>query len=432
MRIGVKQLANKLKWTRRNARHANCAMGAALAAILKGWELRLKPLPHIALATLLAASLIALPARADTGVAADFAYTVDVLNNASGGLRRGTSLPQNISAVFEFDMEQWTGLREGIVSAHVLWNDATTFSDRYVGDTQVVSNIDSIQALRLFELWYETDLSNAINFRFGLYNLNSEFDAIETAGLFLNSSHGIGKEYSQTGVAGPSIFPSTSLAARLNWQMDDRTALRYALLDGVPGDPNDPAATRIDLGGSDGYLHALELNYKITDSIRLGLGGFLYTADFETILQPAIPMGSGPQRSNSNDGVYLFADAPVFADDKRQVSAFVRLGQADQGLNPVKSYFGAGLVATGLFSHRPQDQLGLAVATARIGDDIRSTMPLDSHETTYELTYSAQINRWLRIQPDIQYVINPGADGSLKNALVFGLRLQATSQLTFN
>jgi len=37
---------------------------------------------------------------------------------------------------------------------------------------------------------------------------------------------------------------------------------------------------------------------------------------------------------------------------------------------------------------------------------------------------SAQISDWFRVQPMIQYVMNPGANKSLDNALVFGVRFE--------
>ncbi len=53
--------------------------------------------------------------------------------------------------------------------------------------------------------------------------------------------------------------------------------------------------------------------------------------------------------------------------------------------------------------------------------------PAESHETNIELSYSAQINDWLRVQPMIQYVMNPGANKTLDNALVFGVRFEMTA-----
>jgi porin len=48
------------------------------------------------------------------------------------------------------------------------------------------------------------------------------------------------------------------------------------------------------------------------------------------------------------------------------------------------------------------------------------------------MTYQTQVTPWLLVQPDVQYIINPGghvlnADSSVRrNALVFGLRSAIT------
>ena len=43
---------------------------------------------------------------------------------------------------------------------------------------------------------FKKNLNEKVSVLTCLYNLNSEFDVIETAGLFINSSHGIGPDYS--------------------------------------------------------------------------------------------------------------------------------------------------------------------------------------------------------------------------------------------
>ena len=45
-------------------------------------------------------------------------------------------------------------------------------------------------------------------------------------------------------------------------------------------------------------------------------------------------------------------------------------------------------------------------------------------ETAIEFTYRAEICPWLILQPDVQYIINPSMDPSLKNALQIGVRLE--------
>jgi len=41
----------------------------------------------------------------------------------------------------------------------------------------------------------------------------------------------------------------------------------------------------------------------------------------------------------------------------------------------------------------------------------------------FELTYAAQITPALALQPDLQYIIHPGGDSSLGDALAIGLRI---------
>jgi carbohydrate-selective porin OprB len=48
----------------------------------------------------------------------------------------------------------------------------------------------------------------------------------------------------------------------------------------------------------------------------------------------------------------------------------------------------------------------------------------DKAETNIEFTYRARVTDWLALQPDAYWVINPGTDPGLKNALVIGLRFE--------
>lgn len=364
-------------------------------------------------------------------VTVDAYYRGEVWQNAHGGIDTGSAYLDDAGLLIDADLSsRKPGAR---LFAYLLWNNGTTFSDRYVGDFQVVSNIDAEEALRLYELWYEQPIAGRTSLRIGLYDLNAEFDALESAQLFLHSSHGIGAEYAQSGRLGPSIFPVTSLAARFDWRMTAATTLRYALLDGVPGDPDDPGRTTIRLGGDDGVLHALEVEHTARRGIRFGLGGWLYSEDFERI--EGRDAAGGPLRDDGNSGVYGFIDAPLIAwpGSEVSVSSFVRYGIADERFNRLDSYLGAGIVIDGIVPRRPRDRVGLAIARGMIGGPARRADALAGrntagHETAIELTYSAALTDWLRIQPDIQYVIQPNGNRALDDALVIGVRFELTQR----
>lgn len=366
-------------------------------------------------------------AEAESGghtISAEVGYVSDLLRNASGGIRSGSAYLQNVDATFAIDLGPVFGNGAGSLFAYLLWNDASTFSDRYPGDAQVVSNIDAERALRIFEFWYEHRLTDILSLKFGLYDLNSEFDAVDASALFLNSSHGIIPTYSQTGENGPSIFPVTSLSARLQWEIDGNNVLRYALLDAVPGDPDRPSATAVKLSSREGVLHALEYNREFAGAWRFGLGAYRYSAEFDAIRET--DAWGNPVSRNGNAGWYGFAEGTAYADaaNQRASSVFVRVGTANGTLNPFERYVGAGIVMAGFAPRRPDDQIGISMAMARCSADYRSATGAESQETVMELTYRVHINDWIQIQSDIQYIINPGTDRTLENAMVIGVRLE--------
>ncbi len=362
----------------------------------------------------------------------DAYYRGELWYNSDGGLTTGSDYVDDAGLKFTADIAELFGGSDATLFAYLIYNNQSAFSEKFVGDLQVNSNIDAPHALRVLELWVEQPWDEHYSLRIGLYDLNTEFDAVDTSGLFLNSSHGIGAAYAQTGIAGPSIFPLTSLAARFDWQLTAADTLRYAILDAVPGDPDDPRRTTIRLRSSEGALHAMEYNHVFTGGTRVGVGGWAYSAEFDRI--EGNDFSGAPLRDDGNRGLYAFMDLPLLSEVTHglDVSAFLRYGTATDELNALDGYIGGGIVVSNFLDARPDDRSGLSFASARAGDPLRRVAaaagkPLLYAETSIELTYSTQLTPWLRLQPDIQYVINPGLDPALANALVFGLRVEVTA-----
>lgn len=198
-------------------------------------------------------------------------YTGESMSNVDGGIRRATRYMDNLDLTASY-ATQWFG-EDAELFVYGLYNNAATFSDNVVGDLQTVSNIDNAQNFRLYEAWYAQHFAGGRgSLKIGLIDLNAEFDAIETGGLFLNSSHGIGPDFSQSGENGPSIFPVTSLAMRVDYALSERWRLRAGVFDAVPGDPDHPARNAISL--NDGALWVAEADYTSASGTRAVLGAW--------------------------------------------------------------------------------------------------------------------------------------------------------------
>jgi len=188
----------------------------------------------------------------------------------------------------------------------------------------------------------------------------------------------------------------------------------------VPGDPNDPASNEICLGGGDGALIVGEMDVPMITPGRLWAGYWRYTADFDR------PFGTG--RANDNDGWYIGTERGFELGDYA-ASAFLRYGQADDDLNALRDYLGAGFIIDAPLVGRPDDRLGIAVASVGAGDPYRAFLDQsgagsDARETAWELTYRAPINEHIAIQPNVQWVSNPSASDEIDDTLIIGVRFE--------
>lgn len=382
------------------------------------------PALNIATRSLLTASTLALfyPLSLAQSVDWELVYTGEVLRNHRGGLSEETRYLDNIDLTMQtaIDSDNALHLPAGKLFAWAIYNNSNRFSAESAGDIQGASNIDNSYTTRLHELWYEIPIATTSTIKLGLMDLNIDFDSIDTASLFLNSSHGIGVEYSQSGQNGPSIFPSTSLGVAYTWSRANWT-WRLATLDGVPGDPDHPRRTAIKFSSDDGALVASELNYQKSQT-HFGLGVWAYSEPSET----------NDQLSTArNKGVYGFVEHLADSSDTSGVSWWLRFGRAQERVNPTEYYFGAGIVFPGP-GNRTHDEFGIAVALATATESfLESSTGLVKartapSETALELTYRYHVSDKLSLQPDLQYIFNPSYSSSLNDALVFGIRAQWT------
>ncbi len=361
------------------------------------------------------------------GIVFDAAYTGEIWGNLSGGIQTNHEYIDNLDLTMEVDMEKVAGIPGGTLFLYGLANSGSDFSGATVGDSQVISNIDAERALRLYEAWYEQALfDDLLSLKLGLMDLNAEFDAMETASLFINGAHGIGLAFSQAGVLGPSIFPYTAAGARLRLNFSDALSWSTVVFDGVPGDRNNTQRTRIKFSHGDGALITTEVDYEPGSGIKLGAGFWHFTEPFDDLVS-----GSAAKHQD-NSGFYLLGEFMALreaADSDQGLALFARYGFANEDINQYQHYIGAGVAYTGLFPGRDEDRLGAAIGVGINGDPFKTANSVtQDEEINLEFTYHAPILPWLALQPDLQYVINPGAgaNGDLGDAVVLGLRFEIT------
>ncbi|MCI4591810.1 carbohydrate porin [Sphingobium sp. BYY-5] len=349
----------------------------------------------------------------------DLTYSSDTMGVVSGGVKRRVRYLDNLDLVLEVDLEDLVGWQGAEMHVYGLYNNGRSMS-QVVGDAQMVSEIEANgRAVKLYEAWIDQMLAPNLSLRAGIYDLNSEFDVLETATLFVGGAHGMGSDIGMSGRNGPSIFPATGLAARALYRPAKGWTIRAAILDGMPGNPEHPSRTSIRLGGGEGALLIGEVEAPIADG-RLLLGHWRYTSSFDRF---------EGTHGGGNAGYYLRGEKTLIEDGDRRVDGFFRLGTAAKHYNMFDRFVSAGFKLGGWIDGRPEDEIGFAMIGAFTSPEYRRANDAGRSEIVAEATYRAPLTPWLTIQPDLQYVRNPSADPSIDDAWVIGLRVEMAFRL---
>jgi len=341
-----------------------------------------------------------------SSLAVEAAWTVDAMANMHGGKRQGTSLLHSadlLATVQPARITGWPSWWPGLsLYGHGLRLDGEG-PTRLVGDLQGTSNIEARSGWELYELWAEQLLMhNRLSVVAGKYGVDSEFDVIHTATVFVNSSHGTGPDFAQGGTRGPSIFPEALWGARLRMAASPSVVIQTAVLDADNGNILTIAALSWMAGGAESKPSRRRLVSRTTSiplTSRIAIGAWNWS-------------GNGA----SNRGVWVLGERRI--PGQENVSIFARTGIADRPTNRITAYTGGGVVLRGPFEHRPGDTMGLAVAVAHEGSRHR--------ESNIEASYRAHVVPQLDLQAHVQFVANPDASSRIPHALVAGLRILAS------
>jgi porin len=389
---------------------------------------------------------------AEHGIRFEAFYTLDVLSNVEGGLRRATSALGDVDLILRAELEPLLGWPGARVLVYGLGTHGDRPSRDDVGDLQGVSSIEAVDTWKVFEAWIEQELGTPrVALLAGLYDVTSEFDVLPTANLFLHSSRGTGAAFGLSGRNGPSTFPTTSVSGRLAIEPTDGSYARIAVADGVSGDVGDPRGTEIHFDHGDGVLVVGELGLidthdqtkRVTGGHRsdgaataptdarhgkLAVGAWGYTSQFQDLVRT--DGNGGPRTRQGSWGAYLLAEGHVFHEHEgsdQGLTLFARAGIADPRTTIIDGYLGGGTVYRGAIPGREADDLGFGISAAHLGPDYRKASrragtTLERWEIALEWSYLFQATPWLSIQPDAQLVIHPGGNADLDDAVVVGAR----------
>ena len=402
------------------------------------------------------------------GVSLGLTEQSEVLGNLTGGIHRGAVYEGVTSLGLGVDTEKafgWVGGTFNVTAFQFHGRGLASNNLPTLGPTTGAEQTS--RGTKLFELWYEQVLlDKKLAIRVGQMSADQEFIGTQYGGLFLNSGYGFPTLASADLPSGGPAYPLGTPGVRVKVVPSESLAVLVGVFNGNPAGPGLGDPQKRDGGGTafqlnDGTFVIAEVEYGINQEDNapglagvFKLGGWYDTLPFAdqrvsyTGQSLANPANRAAALTRRNDySIYAVADQFVWKKPGTPdggVAVFARVMQAPPDRNLVDVFAQGGVTYKAPFEGRENDTAGIAVSWAHIGRNAAKlnsdaaafagrTLPVRRSETQLELSYQAQLAAWFQLQPDFQYLVNPGG-GVLNpatarrvgNAAVLGLRANVT------
>jgi porin len=385
---------------------------------------------------------------AEQGIRPLALFITDPFVNASGGLRRGFSEYDLLVLDLILETDKLLGWRGGDFHVGFANNSGTSLSQKYVGNNFPVQLANVADANpRLTYLSYTQALfDDKLSVRFGRLTVNSVYGEEFAGSQYFKAFTSVAFDLVPLGIflnaPGAFGYPLTTWGARVKFEPLESL---YAMVGCYNGDPDlkdgDRHGVDFTLRGPPFVIG--EVGYRrnygkdatgLSGNVKLGAffnGGS--AAVFDSGLS-----GRPGETVQARYGCYVVGDQALvrWGDpaEKRHLGVFGAFVAApDQRVNQVPYYFDAGVVAYGFLPSRPRDFAGFGVAYGSYSGDLRRAEEVEAltnpatgvknWEMTLEFTYGCTVRPGWRVQPSLQYLVNPGGNSAIPNALAIGVNV---------
>jgi porin len=389
---------------------------------------------------------------ADAGFRVGGFYLGETFGN-TGGIHQGET----------YDGVLWSYLLGDLHKAG-LWKGLCFYADAYqihgrsitadnIGSLVTVSNYEALPSTRLSELWLEQHLFNDhVTVRVGQLTADTEFLLSSGGTHLLDATWGWATLPSFNLPGTSPTYPLSTPGVRVALKPNDKWSLMVGVYNGDPagahctGNPQVCDDDGLEFPLDSPPLVMAEASYKYQQNGRLPgtfkLGGWnqfgnLHEQPLGSGVTVAITPNSVP--INSDWAVYAILDQLVWrvpnSKDPKGIGIFSRMIGGPTEQNLVDFYADGGVTFRGMFPYRPDDILAAGFVYTGLSNDVhdfagsQDLANARNFETFFEICYTAQLRKGWTLQPDFQYIWQPGGHvpepsgrGTVPNAAVWGVR----------
>jgi len=388
------------------------------------------------------------------GIMPTLTYVSDVLGNPVGGQHRKIAYDDSIGLDIDVNLEKLAGLKDLTFHVSGSFRSGQNLSKVAIGNTFPVSYIFGGETIRLYDLYLEQSFrEDRISLLIGRFGIGDEFITSPLYSVFLNSA--INGNPISVLLNVPAFSSQSYPVAQWGFRARVRPARQWYVMAGISN--GDRTLSRNSTHGVDfsfrsdadiftigeiGYLcnqqenaTGLPGNYKFGGYYDAGPFPDLY---YDKYGHSYVASGLPPRIEHNNYGFYFLADQQIYREidpkHNQGLTPFAGVTFAPSDINTFPFFFLAGLIYNGPIPGRERDTAGLGLAYGKFSEDLQRSQHLDQKlygssagvqhfEMMLELTYQIELFPHLIVQPDAQYIIQPGGTGDIPDALVLGMQI---------
>ena len=397
----------------------------------------------------------------DSGVELSASYTNNIAGNPVGGMTQSFAYADNFSFGMQLDFEKlikWQGLT---LTVSALDRNGSNLSARNIGNQFTVQQVYGTETVVFYALVLEQRLlEDKLGIKLGRFSTGDDFASSPLYWLYMNNGIDGNPQALPVNTAFTSypasvwgarlrvdpspewfamggIYQATSLNLYrdhgLDWSMNNSDGvLMIGQVGWTPEFFKKPAAASKPSDGKS-LAEGKTVRPVSPDAGMQGLPGHYWFGAYYSPWQFA-QFGSTETASNSY-GFYWHADQMVWQEEPGSDqgltlwSAFVLSPQ--QNISKLPFQVNSGIVYKGLVPARDYDTTMLGFVYGNFSDDYAGTVAATgagtpSYEIALEAGYRIQVTKFAYIQPNVQWIINPGGTGNIPNALVLGAQMNVT------
>jgi porin len=384
---------------------------------------------------------------ANEGVTFDFNDIGDFLVDVTGSQVHHATYFGRFRASTDIDFNKLSGF-DGEFFISGIWQYGRNLSGDFLHTNTLTSSIAGEESERIDQLWYmQGFFDHKLTIKLGQVAAVNEFGATDFFDILFND---------ELGYAPNAIFPTREPfspagkpGAIVTGDLSDVTPGLYVKA-GVFTAYDNPY--RPDSNGvyyendfDHGMSMAFEIGYKEQNAdypgvYKLGATGTpdvrytnpatgqLYHGDYNiyATVEKTVYHPESEESVRDPKDMKEMKEKSVL-DTKKGLDLLFEFVGAPGDRNALQYEFTAGARYTGLIPGRDEDKVGFGLIYSDNGEafseaNINNGGPGLGGETTLELDYQYNPTPWLSIQPDAQYIFNPGGDTHRDDILVMGLR----------